>query len=104
MFILILFITFFFFSIASAETTKALQTVSSITGTLVPDTPMVTTLQYYPHAPTLVQISQTEPTHCKSQVNFYSPLKKLSLQNELLLTGPFFYFLFLFFIFEKSSC
>lgn len=67
--------------IASTESTKALQTVTSMTGTLVPDTPLVTTLHYYPHAPALVQISQAEPTHCRSQVStvlfifpFYSQL------------------------------
>ncbi|KAF3424968.1 hypothetical protein E2986_13146 [Frieseomelitta varia] len=53
--------------ITSTESTKALQTVTSMTGTLVPDAPLVTTLHYYPHAPALVQISQAEPTHCRSQ-------------------------------------
>ena len=61
---------------ASTESTKALQTVTSMTGTLVPDAPLVTTLHYYPHAPALVQISQAEPTHCRSQVSppFFFPV------------------------------
>lgn len=53
--------------ITSTESTKALQTVTSMTGAIVPDAPLVTTLHYYPHAPALVQISQAEPTHCRSQ-------------------------------------
>lgn len=61
--------------VASTESTKALQTVTSMTGTLVPDAPLVTTLHYYPHAPALVQISQAEPTHCRSQVSsIFAPL------------------------------
>ncbi|XP_023289035.1 uncharacterized protein LOC105699944 isoform X2 [Orussus abietinus] len=57
--------------ITSTESTKALQTVTSVTGTLIPDTPLVTTLHYYPHAPALVQISQAEPAHCKTQPNAF---------------------------------
>lgn len=65
---------------ASAETTKALQTVTPMTGTLVPETPVVTTVHYYPHAPTFVQISQTEPAHCRSQVkNIEMYLRRMKL-------------------------
>lgn len=59
------------FSAASTESSKtALQTMTSVTGALVPDAALVTTLHYYPQAPALVQISQAEPTttHCRSQV------------------------------------
>ena len=71
--------------VASTESTKALQTVTSMTGTLVPDAPLVTTLHYYPHAPALVQISQAEPTHCRSQVSsIFAPL----LPKQLLAPPP----------------
>ncbi|XP_044585672.1 uncharacterized protein LOC123265818 [Cotesia glomerata] len=53
--------------IASAESSKALQTVTTMTGSLVTDTPLLTTLHYYPHAPTLVQISQSESMQCRTQ-------------------------------------
>ncbi|XP_043290025.1 uncharacterized protein wge isoform X4 [Venturia canescens] len=53
--------------IASAESSKTLQTVTSMASALMPDAPLLTTLHYYPHAPALVQISQAEQTHCTSQ-------------------------------------
>ncbi|XP_008559177.1 uncharacterized protein LOC103579528 isoform X3 [Microplitis demolitor] len=53
--------------IASAESSKALQTVTTMTGSLVTDTPLLTTLHYYPHAPALVQISQSESMQCRTQ-------------------------------------
>ncbi|XP_020288061.1 uncharacterized protein LOC109856804, partial [Pseudomyrmex gracilis] len=58
-------------AIITSESSKtALQTMTSMTGALVPDAALVTTLHYYPPAPALVQISQAEPTttHCRSQV------------------------------------
>ncbi|XP_063989724.1 uncharacterized protein LOC135168983 isoform X3 [Diachasmimorpha longicaudata] len=57
--------------IASAEPSKALQTMTTMTGPLVPDTPLLTTLHYYPHAPALVQISQSESTQCRTQKNSF---------------------------------
>lgn len=58
---------------SSTESSKtALQTMTSMTGALVPDAALVTTLHYYPPAPALVQISQAEPaTHCRSQVGAF---------------------------------
>ncbi|XP_034941429.1 uncharacterized protein wge isoform X2 [Chelonus insularis] len=53
--------------IASTESNKALQTVTTMTGSLVTDAPLLTALHYYPHAPALVQISQSESTQCKTQ-------------------------------------
>ncbi|XP_046744501.1 uncharacterized protein LOC124410294 isoform X2 [Diprion similis] len=66
--------------ITSAESTKALQTVTSMSGALIPDSPLVTTLHYYPHAPALVQISQAEPAHCRSQAT--SPVSCLTPPPE----------------------
>lgn len=66
--------------ITSTESTKALQTVTSMSGALIPDSPLVTTLHYYPHAPALVQISQAEPAHCKSQAT--SPVSCLTPPPE----------------------
>lgn len=61
--------TFFQSLVASESSKTALQTMTSMTGALVPDAALVTTLHYYPPTPALVQISQTEPTtHCRSQV------------------------------------
>ncbi|XP_015116479.1 uncharacterized protein LOC107040773 isoform X2 [Diachasma alloeum] len=57
--------------IASAEPSKALQTMTTMTGPLVPDTSLLTTLHYYPHAPALVQISQSESTQCRTQRNSF---------------------------------
>lgn len=58
---------------SSTESSKtALQTMTSMTGALVPDAALVTTLHYYPPAPALVQISQAEPaTNCRSQVGAF---------------------------------
>ncbi|KAM0737474.1 hypothetical protein ACS0PU_000567 [Formica fusca] len=58
---------------SSTESSKtALQTMTSVTGALVPDAALVTTLHYYPPAPALVQISQAEPaTNCRSQVGAF---------------------------------
>ncbi|XP_014473147.1 PREDICTED: uncharacterized protein LOC106743634 isoform X2 [Dinoponera quadriceps] len=65
----------------STESTKALQAVTSVTGALVPEAPLVTTLHYYPHAPALVQINPPEPTHCRSQAT--SPVSCLTPPPEV---------------------
>ncbi|XP_039314883.1 uncharacterized protein LOC105204830 isoform X6 [Solenopsis invicta] len=70
--------------ITSTESSKtALQTMTSVTGALVPDAALVTTLHYYPQAPALVQISQAEPTttHCRSQAT--SPVLCLTPPPEI---------------------
>ncbi|KAL0131790.1 hypothetical protein PUN28_002974 [Cardiocondyla obscurior] len=71
--------------ITSTESSKtALQTMTSVTGALVPDAALVTTLHYYPQAPALVQISQAEPTtttHCRSQAT--SPVSCLTPPPEI---------------------
>ncbi|XP_011866393.1 PREDICTED: uncharacterized protein LOC105561220 isoform X3 [Vollenhovia emeryi] len=70
--------------ITSTESSKtALQTMTSMTGALVPDAALVTTLHYYPQAPALVQISQAEPTttHCRSQAT--SPVSCLTPPPEI---------------------
>lgn len=57
-------------------------------GTLVADSPLVTTLHYYnPHTPTtLVQISQTEPMHCRSRAT--SPVSCLTPPPEVATVHP----------------
>ncbi|XP_071556441.1 uncharacterized protein Wge isoform X2 [Temnothorax nylanderi] len=70
--------------ITSTESSKtALQSMTSMTGALVPDAALVTTLHYYPQAPALVQISQAEPTttHCRSQAT--SPVSCLTPPPEI---------------------
>ncbi|KAF7995937.1 hypothetical protein HCN44_007044 [Aphidius gifuensis] len=49
------------------ESSKALQTVTTMSSPLIQDNPLLTTL-YYPHAPTaMVQINQSESTQCHTQ-------------------------------------
>ncbi|KAK0076969.1 hypothetical protein PV325_004610 [Microctonus aethiopoides] len=74
--------------IASAESNKSLQTVTTMTGSIVPDPPLLTTLHYYPHAPALVQISHAESTQCRTQRNTFiskptSPVSCLTPPPEI---------------------
>ncbi|KAK0167944.1 hypothetical protein PV327_001793 [Microctonus hyperodae] len=59
-----------------------------MTGSVVPDPPLLTTLHYYPHAPALVQISHAESTQCRTERNTFiskpaSPVSCLTPPPEI---------------------